>query len=336
MDLTTDYMGLRLRNPLVASASPLSWTVDGVQRLADAGVGAVVLYSLFEEQLRREAAENARLVDVGTESFAESLSYFPPSSEDEPGPRHYLSLLERAAAAVDIPVLGSLNGVTPGGWTEYACRMQDAGAAAIELNIYFLPGSTAISGRAVEDQHVEVLRNVKDAVSVPVAVKLSPHFSSTGEMALRLDDAGADALVLFNRFLQPDIDPETVSVLPQIGLSHPSEGRLPRTWIALLYGRVHAALAATTGVETSADVCKFLLAGADVVMTASALLRHGPEYAAVLVEGLTDWMEDRGFPSLEAWRGKLAVPAEADAADYERAGYVGALRAANMSEYGPW
>ncbi|MGD0219267.1 MAG: dihydroorotate dehydrogenase-like protein [Acidimicrobiales bacterium] len=336
MDLSTRYMGLELRNPLVASASPLSWTVDGVRRLADAGVGAVVLFSLFEEQVRREAAENARLIDVGTDSFAESLSYFPASSEDEPGPRHYLSVLERAAATVEIPVLGSLNGITPGGWVEYARRLQDAGAAAVELNIYYLPGSTRISGRDVENRHLEVLRSVKDAVGVPVAVKLGPHFSSTGEMALRLDEAGADALVLFNRFLQPDIDPDTLTVVPQIGLSQPGEGRLPRTWIALLYGRVHAALAATTGVETPVDVGKFLLAGADVVMTASALLRHGPEYATVLIDGLVDWMEEKGFATLDAVRGQLAVPASADGADYERAGYVTALRAANMAEYGPW
>ena len=178
MDLSTRYMGLALRNPLVASASPLSQTVDGVRRLADAGVGAVVLYSLFEEQLRREAAENARLVDAGTESFAESLSYFPAAAEEETGPRRYLSLLERAAAAVDVPVIGSLNGVTPGGWADYARAMQDAGAAAIELNIYYLPGDPRISGRDVEQRHVDVLTRVKDAVDVPVAVKLSPYFSS--------------------------------------------------------------------------------------------------------------------------------------------------------------
>ena len=224
MDLSTDYMGLALRNPLVASASPLSQTVDGVRRLADAGVGAVVLYSLFEEQLRREAAENARLVDAGTESFAESLSYFPAAAEDEAGPRRYLSLLERAAAAVDVPVIGSLNGVTPGGWADYARAMQEAGAAAIELNIYYLPGDPRISGRDVEQRHVDVLTRVKDAVSVPVAVKLSPYFSSTGEMALRLDEAGADALVLFNRFLQPDIDPDTLAVVPARRPLQPGRG----------------------------------------------------------------------------------------------------------------
>ena len=249
MDLATSYMGLALRNPLVASASPLSRTADGVRALADAGVGAVVLYSLFEEQLLREAELNARLADAGTESFAESLSYFPDTADEDPGPRRYLSLLERAVAAVDVPVIASLNGVTPGGWVSYATAMQDAGAAAIELNVYYLPGDPHISGRDVEQRHVDVLTRVKDAVSVPVAIKLGPHFSSTGEIALRLDAAGADALVLFNRFLQPDIDPESLALVPAVGLSAPGEARLPRTWIALLRGRVRAALAATTGVE---------------------------------------------------------------------------------------
>ena len=336
MNLATGYMGLTLRNPLVASASPLSRTVDGVRRLADAGVGAVVLYSLFEEQLSRETAENERLVDAGTESFAESLSYFPAAAEDEAGPRRYLSLLSRAAAAVDVPVIASLNGVTPGGWADYARAMEDAGAAAIELNIYYLAADPRLSGRDVEQRHIDVLRRVKDAVSVPVAVKLSPYFSSTGEIALRLDEAGADALVLFNRFLQPDIDPDTLAVVPKVGLSSPAEARLPRTWIALLHGRVRASLAATTGVETPADVAKYLLAGADVVMTASALLRHGPEHATVLIDGLEDWMARMGFAVVDEVRGMLAVPPGTDEADYERASYVGALREANSSTYGPW
>ena len=336
MNLSTRYKGLTLRNPVVASASPLSQTVDGVRRLADAGVGAVVLYSLFEEQLRREAAENARLVDAGTESFAESLSYFPAAAEDEAGPRRYLSLLERAAAAVDVPVIASLNGVTPGGWTDYARAMQDAGAAAIELNIYYLPGDPHISGRDLEQRHLDILTRVREGVRVPVAVKLSPYFSSTGEIALRLDEAGADALVLFNRFLQPDIDPDTLTVVPHVGLSSPGEARLPRTWIALLHGRVRASLAATTGVETPADVAKYLLAGADVVMTASALLRHGPEHATVLIDGLEEWMARKGFAAVDDLRGMLAVPRGADEAVYERAGYVGALREANSDTYGPW
>ena len=336
MELATTYLGLALRNPLVASASPLSQTVDGVRQLVDSGVGAVVLHSLFEEQLRREAAHNARLAEAGAESFAESLSYFPAVVEEDPGPRRYLSLLERAAAAVDVPVIGSLNGITPGGWAEYARTMQDAGAAAIELNIYYLPGDPRVSGRDVEQRHLDVLARVKGAVTVPVAVKLGPHFSSMGEMARRLDDAGADGLVLFNRFLQPDIDPETLTVVPAVGLSSPAEARLPRTWIALLHGRVHASLAATTGVESSADVARYLLAGADVVMTASALLRHGPEYVGVLLDGLSAWMQRKGFATVGELRGMLAVPPGADQAAHERAGYVTALRAANLNPTGPW
>jgi dihydroorotate dehydrogenase (fumarate) len=336
MDLSTGYMGLRLRNPLVASASPLSQTVDAVRRLADAGVGAVVLYSLFEEQLRREAAENARLVDAGTESFAESLSYFPSAAEDEAGPRQYLSLLERAALVVEVPVMGSLNGVTPSGWVDYAHAMQEAGAAAIELNIYYLPGDPRTSGREVEQRHVDVLARVKDAVNVPVAVKLSPYFSSTGEMALRLDEAGADALVLFNRFLQPDIDPETLRLVPAVRLSTPPEARLPRTWIALLRGRVDASLAATSGVETHDEVIAYLLAGADVVMTTSALLRHGPDYARVLLDGLSDWMRRKGFDAVDQLRGLMATPPGADHTVTERSDYVSAMRQANRRDYGPW
>jgi dihydroorotate dehydrogenase (fumarate) len=340
MDLATGYLGLTLRNPLVASASPLSNTVDGVRRLADAGVGAVVLYSLFEEQVRREAAENARLAEAGTEQFAESLSYFPAGVEEDSAagdvaPRRYLSLLERAAAAVDVPVIGSLNGVTPGGWTSYARAMQDAGAAAIELNIYYIPGDPRISGRDVEQRHIDILQRVKDAVTVPVAVKLGPHFSSTGEIALRLDEAGADGLVLFNRFLQPDIDPETLAVVAAVDLSSPAEARLPRTWISILCQRVRASLAATTGVEGPADVAKYLLAGADVVMTTSSLIRHGPGHAAVLLDGLADWMARKGYASVDDVRGLLAVPAGTDQAAYERAGYVRALRAANGAR-GPW
>jgi dihydroorotate dehydrogenase (fumarate) len=336
MGLSTEYMGLALRNPLVASASPLSKTADGVRRLADAGVGAVVLYSLFEEQLRREAAMDARLAEVGAERFAEALSYFPDAAQEEPGPRAYVSLLERAVAAVDVPVIGSLNGVTPGGWADYARAMQDAGAAAIELNIYYLPGDPHTSGRDVEQRHIDVLARVKDSVTVPVAVKLSPHFSSTGEMALRLDEAGADGLVLFNRFLQPDIDPETLAVVAGVGLSSPADARLPRTWIALLRGRVRASLAATTGVEGPADLVKYLLAGADVVMTTSALLRHGPQHAAVLLDGLSDWMLRKGFTTVDELRGMLSVPSDTDEAAHERAGYVGAMRAANNNPSGPW
>jgi dihydroorotate dehydrogenase (fumarate) len=348
-DLATRYLGLDLRSPLVASASPLSGTADGVRRLADGGVGAVVLPSLFQEQVRQQAARDAAAAGAGADSFAEALSYFPSAAADaDGGPGRYLSLLERAAAAVDIPVIASLNGATTGGWTDYASALQDAGAAAIELNIYYLPGNppsparraspsspSPFSGSEVEQRHVEILTTVKAVVGVPVAVKLSPYFSSTGAMAARLDQAGADGLVLFNRFLQPDIDPETLTVTVRPGLSVPEEGRLPRTWIALLAGRVRASLAASTGVETAADVAKYLLAGADAVMTASALLRHGPGYASVMLDELSGWMARKGFRGIGELRGLLSVPASADGAAYERAGYVTALDAANHG-YGPW
>ncbi|MGB0091589.1 MAG: dihydroorotate dehydrogenase-like protein [Solirubrobacteraceae bacterium] len=336
MNLATNYMGLQLPNPLVASASPLSYTLDGIRRLADAGVGAVVLYSLFEEQLREEAARNAELVDGPAESFGEAVDYFPAIAEEDVGPHRYLNLLERATAAVEIPVIASLNGITPEGWTDHARAMQDAGAAAIELNIYYLPGDPQTSGRDVEQRHIDVLERVKDAVTVPVAVKLSPYFSSTGEIALRLDRAGADALVLFNRFLQPDIDAEELAIASTVALSSPADARLPRTWIALLRGNVRAALAATGGVEGPADVAKYLLAGADVVMTASALLRRGPEYATVLLDGLSTWMARKGFQAVDELRGMLSVPPEADQAAFERAGYVSALRAANAGSSGRW
>lgn len=333
MDLATSYMGLKLRNPLVASASPLSYTVDGVRRLADAGVGAVVMFSLFEEELTERALHVAQLVDQSAESFGEALGYFPTVAVEEAGPERYLNVLERAAASVEVPVIASLNGTTPEGWTEYARAMQDAGAAAIELNIYYLPGDGQISGRDVEQRHLDVLALVKDAVTVPVAVKLSPYFSSTAEIAARLDTAGADALVLFNRFLQPDVDPERLALSDRVALSSAGDARLPRTWIALLSGRMRADLAATGGVEGPEDVARYLLAGADVVMSASALLRHGPGHATVLLDGLCDWMARKGFRTVGELRGMLAAPPDADQSAYQRAGYVTAVRKANRGAY---
>jgi len=335
MDLSTRYLGLSLRNPLLASASPLSRTVDGVRRLADAGVGAVVIYSLFEEQLRREAEYNERMAAQGNESYAESLTYFP-TAIDGGGPHRYLRLVERAVAAIDIPVIGSLNASTPGSWARYARSIQDAGAAAIEVNIYYLPGDTGVDGGAVEQRHLDVLADVKSAATVPVAVKLSPYFSATADMAHRLDAAGADGLVLFNRFLQPDIDPETLTTVRAIVLSTPAETRLPLTWIALLRGRVRASLAASTGVEHAADVAKYLLAGADVVQSASALLRHGPEYAGMLLQGLCNWMNRKGYQTLDEVRGLLAAPDAEGWEARERADYVWAVREANSGAYGTY
>lgn len=333
MDLTTTYMGLTLRNPVVASAGPLSQTVDGIKALADGGVGAVVLFSLFEEQLRREAEQTAILEDMYDDANAEAMSYFPsvPQAQGDAS-SSYLRLVEAGANAIEVPLIASLNGASVGNWTQTARRLQDAGASGIELNIYFVPGDISMSGAEVEERHLEILGAVKDSVSIPVAVKLSPYFSSVGNMAARLDDAGADALVLFNRFLQPDIDLDRVTVESGVSLSSPVEGRLPRTWIAVLHDRISASLAATTGVDTADDVVKYILAGADVVMTTSSLVRRGPAYAQVLVEGLNAWLSSRQIPLLKA-RGLLAVPKDAAADAYERAGYVSALEKAK-STYG--
>ena len=330
-DLSTTYLGLELRNPIVASAGPLSQTVDGIKSLADGGVGAVVMYSLFEEQIRREAEADAVLEEIYEESYAEALSYFPSATTERKDASHaYLKLLEEGANAIDVPLIASLNGASMGGWTHKARQMADAGASAIELNIYFVPGDITMSGAAVEDRHLEIVAAVKSEVEIPVSVKLSPYFSSVGNMALRLDEAGADGLVLFNRFLQPDIDVDRVTVESGVTLSSPVEARLPRTWIAVLRDRVKASLAATTGVDTPDDVIAYVLAGADVVMSTSALIRRGPAYAQVLVEGLRQWLNAREV-SLEKARGLLAVPAHAAADAYERAGYVSALEKAKAT-----
>ncbi len=321
MKLDTTYLGLELSNPLVASAGPLSRSVSGIRRLAAAGVGAVVLPSLFEEQIRREAERDANLVEAGSESFAEALTYIPlPVADGQP--RQYLSLIERARAAVAIPVIASLNGATSGGWAEYAASMQEAGASAIELNIYYLQGDPFDPGRTVEERYVEILRTVRAAVTIPIAVKLGPYLSSVGEMAIRLHEAGADGLVLFNRFMQTDINAATLTVSAGLPLSTPAEATLPRSWIARLRGTLPLSLAATSGVESATDVAAYLLAGADVVMTTSSLLRHGPEHAAELIDGLQAWMERKGFQSLDQVRGRLSMAAATDPSVYGRSSYL--------------
>lgn len=335
MDLSTSYLGLPLRSPLVAAASPVSASLAGIRACADHGVGAVVLYSLFEEQIRAQEVADLLIIEAHENSFGEALDYFPEApTVSSAGARTYLRHLERAVAGVDVPVIASLNGSTAGGWTAIATSMESAGAAAIELNIYAIPGDLTVPGTAVEERHLEILTAVKAAVSVPVAVKLSPFFSAAGAMALALDAAGADGLVLFNRFLQPDVDVETQTVRPGVTLSSPAEARLPRTWIAILHQQVRASLAATTGVESGEDVVAYLLAGADVVMTASALLRHGPAHLATLTDELTGWLERKGYASVAEARGVLAVGADVDASAYERAGYVRALREA-QGRYAP-
>lgn len=336
MDLVTEYLGLRLANPLVAGASPLSHSLAGIEHLAECGVGAIVLHSLFEEEVEHESSRLARLARQASESQPEARSYFPAGEPELSAPRSYLSLLERAAGSVKVPVLASLNGVSAGGWTRYAHQMQEAGAAAIELNLYSSPAGPTVSGRELEHRHAEIVGLVRSATSVPISVKLSPYYSSVGEMAARFVAAGAGGLVLFNRFLHPDVDHYTLQVVPGIGLSNSHEGRLARSWIALLRNRLRVDLAASSGVDGSDDLARFLLAGADVVQSVSALLRYGPEHARTLLAGLTEWMERKGFSSLQVLRGLLAVPGGDDEADQERAGYVAALRAANGAGHGPW
>ena len=333
MDLTTTYLGLRLRNPLVASPSPLSRTVEGARLLAAAGVGAVVLPSLFEEDILEAERREGMLLDQGADVFPESLSYFPETAAPASSPQAYLRLIERAAAAVEVPVMASLNAASPEGWAELARSMGQAGAAAIELNFYHLPANPDLSSAEVEARLLEALAAAKDAAQVPVAVKLVPYFSSLGEMARRLDQAGADGLILFNRWLQPDLDPESRHQGPGVGLSSPTDGRLPRFWIALLAGRLKASLAGSSGVDSTHDLVLYLLAGADVVMTTSALLRHGAGHAGALLQGLEGWMRGRGWEKLQDFRGKasaFARPAEL------RSAYVEALRLANARERGPW
>ncbi len=333
MNLTTRYLGLELRNPLVASAGPLGRSVEGVRRLAEGGVGAVVLSSLFEEQIRREEERDARRGQLGLDDLAGALDYLPPGGQRH-GPYGYLELIERTASTVGVPVIASINGCTTGGWTDYAAAMQHAGAAALELNLYFPPADPLMPGSEVEQRHIEVLTTVKAAVDIPVAVKIAPYFSSPGEFALRLDRVGADGLVLFNRFMQTGIDPDSLQVDATFELSRPADAAFPRTWIARLYGRTKASLAASSGVDQPKDVASYLLAGADVVMTTSALLRHGPEHAGVLLDGFIAWMRRKGFTSLEQVRGMLAETVADPGEGQQRAGYLKALQKAT-SVYSP-
>ncbi|NLI18022.1 MAG: dihydroorotate dehydrogenase-like protein [Actinomycetales bacterium] len=331
MDLTTTYLGLTLRNPLVASAGPLSQSVDGVRALADGGVGAVVLFSLFEEQLRRAVARDLDLIERHEYSFPEALDYFPDAPIEEKSLAHdYLRLVERASRAIDVPLIASLNGADLGGWTRFARELQDAGAAALELNIYFVPGDLRTRGSQVIERHTDIVAAVTDAVTIPVAVKMSPYFSSVGSVALRLVDAGADGLVLFNRFLQPDIDVETLEATTTWALSMPDEGRLPRTWIATLRHHTTASLAGTTGVADGSDVVKFLLAGADVVMSTSALIRRGPAHAATMLAELEDYLDRKGF-TLDGMRGLLAVPPDTEGNAWQRTSYVAAMEKAKAT-----
>ena len=330
MDLTTYYMGLTLKNPLVSSASPLNGELDNIRLLEDAGAAAVVLPSIFEEQIEAEMLRHEALTAVGLESSPEARSYFHQA--EGPGPHQSLDFIRRAADAVDIPIIGSLNGTTDEGWISYAKLIEKAGAAALELNIYLIPTDLSLTGRDVEQRYLAILRQVRDAVDIPIAIKLGPHFSSLGHLAVKFAAAGAGALVLFNRFYQPDIDLVKVRLLNDLQLSRATEIRLPLLWIAVLSGRIEASLAASTGVEDSDQVVKYLLAGADVVMTTSALLRNGPQYLGTLLTGLTSWLSGRDIETVGQIRGLLSQKNFRNPDSFGRASYMKILQGYQIQE----
>lgn len=325
MNLTTKYLGLKLKNPVVAAASPLSAKIDTVKQLEDAGAGAIVLHSLFEEQIRFEAEELHHYTTQGTESYAESTSYFPEPADYRLGPEEYLDHIRKTKQTVGIPIIASLNGSTTGGWTDYAQKMQQAGADALELNIYYVATELDLSAQQVEDRYINILKAVKNAVSIPVSIKLSPFFSAIGGMCKRLDESGADGLVLFNRFYQPDFDLENLEVVPNLVLSNTFETRLPMRWIAILHGRINASLAATRGIASGIDLAKVILAGADVAQVCSVLLRKGPAEISVMLRDLQSWMEEKEYESVEMMCGAMSQKSAADPAAFERANYMKAL-----------
>lgn len=322
MDLATRYLGLELKHPIIASASPLTSTLDGIRTLEDAGAAAVVMASLFEEQVLAEDTAYAMYTEHGSYSQPESGTYFPVIPGYDHGVSGHLDTLRRAVEAVDIPVIASLNAVTTEGWVAYSAKLEQAGAAALELNVHFIPADPAMSSQDVEAHYIEIVRAVKCTVKIPVALKLSSHFSSIGHMAHDLARAGADGLVLFNRFYQPDLDLGTMSVKSEVHLSTSHETGLPLLWIALLAGRLNCSLAATSGVEAAEQVIKYLLVGADAVMTTSALLRHGPSHMQAMVTHLAAWLEEHGYPSVAAMRGLKGVKQLDDASELLRAQYM--------------
>lgn len=325
MDLTTKYLGLNLKNPIVPSASPLSKTTDRVKQMEDAGASAVVVYSLFEEQIEHEANEFEHYMSYGTESFAEALSYFPKPDEYNLGPEEYLKHISNLKKSVGIPVIGSLNGVSKGGWMKYAKLIEEAGADALELNIYYIASNVEEDGAKVEEIYLRDLRAIKSSVNIPVAIKLSPYFSSIGNMAKRLDEAGADGLVLFNRFYQPDIDLDKLEVLPNLELSTSNDLRLPMRWVATLYGKVKASLATTSGIHNYQDVLKALMVGSDVTMMCSELLANGIGRISDILKDLEAWMEKNEYKSIEMLKGSMSQKSVADPAAFERANYMKAL-----------
>jgi dihydroorotate dehydrogenase (fumarate) len=326
MDLTCKYLNLTLKNPIVPSASPLTQNVDTIKQLEDNGASAVVLHSLFEEQISFETWELDHFLTYGTESFAEALDYYPEPEEYKLGPDDYLEHIHATKQAVDIPVIASLNGVSQGGWIEYANKMQQAGADALELNIYYIPTDLELSSEYVESIYVDIIRDVCSSVTIPVAVKLSPHFSSLGNATKKMIEAGASGLVLFNRFYQPDIDIEKLEVKPNLILSNSNESRIVARWIAILHDRIPASLAATTGIHTAEDVIKMVMAGANVTMMCSALLKHGPVHVKQVLRNIELWMEEFEYDSLATMHGSMSQKSCPEPAAFERANYMKTLQ----------
>ena len=325
MDLSTTYMGLKLKNPIVPSASPLSRTVDMVKKLEDAGAAAVVVYSLFEEQITHDQNEFDHYMTSGTESFAEALNYFPATNDYNMGPDQYLRHINNLKSAVEIPVIGSLNGVSAGGWLKYAKQIEEAGADGLELNVYYIPTNIEKDGAVIEEIYLRDLIKVKKELKIPVAMKLSPYFSSMSNMAKKLDTAGADALVLFNRFYQPDLDIENLEVVPNLDLSNNWEMRLPLRWIAILHSRIKANLAATTGIHKYEDVLKMIMAGADITCMCSELLANGIGRISEVLKEVEQWMTEKEYESIEQMKGSMSQKSVADPAAFERANYMKAL-----------
>jgi dihydroorotate dehydrogenase (fumarate) len=325
-DLSTTYLGLELKNPLVASASPLCEDIGNIRRMEDAGAAAVILHSLFEEQITLESNDLDRNLAYGSESFGEALTYFPDMSDYNLGPEGYLDHIRRAKAAVDIPIIGSLNGVSTGGWIRYAQKIQEAGADALELNVYFIPTDALMTGAEVEQMYVDLVRDVKASLRIPIAVKLGHAFSAFANMARRLDEAGAGALVLFNRFYQPDFDLDHLEVAPTLTLSSPYELLLRIHWAAILYGHVRADLAITGGVHSVREVLKAMMAGARVAMMTSALLKHGIEHLTIVHRDLVAWMQEHEYTSIRQMQGSMSYRSVADPAAFERANYMKVLR----------
>jgi dihydroorotate dehydrogenase (fumarate) len=326
IDLTTTYLGLKLNSPLVCSASPLCESVDNLRRMEDAGAGAVVLHSLFEEQLNVESCDLDRFLFQGTDSYAEATSYFPDMVGYNLGPEGYLKHVEQAKRAVSIPVIGSLNGTTPGGWLRYARAIEEAGADALELNVYSIPTDPMISGAMVEHRLIDLVRQVRAQLRIPLAVKLGPYFSAPAALARQLDEVGVGALVLFNRFYQPDFNLETLDVEPKLRLSDPSELLLRLHWVAILHDSTHADLAITGGVHSARDVLKCILAGASVAMMTSALLLQGIDYLKTVRRDLLLWMEDHEYQSVRQMQGSMSLWSVRNPAAFERGNYMKVLR----------